>query len=93
MTIGDPHRGHEGVTGAVAYPAALYALGRLQAAAAIPVLARHLEQPKGACYVDALLVLARLRYHPVIPHLMRQLHDITYRDDAREALGLFDERE
>ena len=56
------------------------------------MIARHLESPRAPFYVDALLALARLRYRPVIPHLMRQLHDITYHDDAREALGLFDEQ-
>jgi HEAT repeat protein len=72
-----------------AFPAALYALGRLGATAAIPLILRHLEQPAPLARIDALLVLARLRYAPALPHLVQLLHDLTYRADAREALDCF----
>lgn len=72
-----------------AYPAALYALARLEAVAAIPRILDHLEQPTLLARIDALLVLARLRHAPIIPHLVHLLHDLTYRADAREALDCF----
>jgi hypothetical protein len=72
-----------------AYPAALYALGRLGAGAAIPTILRHLEQTAPLARADALLVLARLRYAPAIPRLLHLLHDLTYGADAREALDCF----
>lgn len=70
-------------------PAALYALGRLQAVAAIPAIVWHLDQPNAHARIDALLVLARLRYAPVLPQIVRLLNDLTYRADAREALDCF----
>jgi hypothetical protein len=72
------------------YKAALYALGRLHAVAAIPEIAPHLDAPKDGFYADAVLVLARLGYSPVIEHLARLLADLTYRDDAREGLETLD---
>jgi HEAT repeat protein len=72
------------------FQAALYALGRLRAAEAIPAIVRELERPDAASRTDSQLVLARLGHRPAIPRLARMLHDLTYRDDAREALALFD---
>lgn len=72
-----------------AYLAALYALGRLGAAAAVPVILQHLEQPAPLTRTHALLVLARLRYAAAIPGLVRLLQDLTYQVDAREALDCF----
>lgn len=74
----------------ITYGAALYALGRLSAVAAIPAIAPHLEAPNEPYYADAALVLARLGYPPAIAHLARLLADLTYRDDAREALEALD---
>jgi hypothetical protein len=71
------------------YLAALYALGRLGAVAAIPAIAPLLEQ-RGGFYVVAALVLARLGYAPATVHLTGLLTDLTYRDDAREALEALD---
>ncbi|HEU5097691.1 MAG TPA: HEAT repeat domain-containing protein [Roseiflexaceae bacterium] len=72
------------------YKAALYALGRLAAVAAIPAIAPLLDDPKDAFYADAALVLGRLGYPPAIEHLTRLLADLTYRDDAREGLEALD---
>jgi hypothetical protein len=72
------------------YRAALYALGRLHAVAAIPEIAPLLEDRKSAFYPDAVLVLGRLGYQPAIGHLIRLLSDITYREDAREGLEALD---
>jgi HEAT repeat protein len=74
----------------MAYRAALYALGRLNAIVAIPAIAQHLETPKEPYYAEAALVLGRLGYPPAFQHLARLLADLTYRDDAREALETLD---
>lgn len=72
------------------YRAAAHALARLDYTPAIQALARHLEGPAAHLRIPALLALARLRYPPAIPHLVRLLRDLTYRQDAREALEWFD---
>jgi HEAT repeat protein len=74
----------------LSYKAAIYALGRLHVAESIPVIAAHLDDPKAAFYVDAVLVLGRLGYPPAIEHLTRLLADLTYSDDARERLEALD---
>src|SRR5690606_40153123 len=56
---------------------------------AIPTIATHLEQPDDPYRTDALLVLAQLHHSPAIPQLVRLLHDLTYGQDAREALDQF----
>ncbi len=68
------------------YRAALYALGRLHAVAAIPLIAPQLDARKGGYYVDSALVLGRLGYAPAIEHLAGLLTDLTYEYDALEAL-------
>jgi HEAT repeat protein len=68
------------------YRAALYALGRLHAVAAIPSIAPRLDAPKSGYYVDAALVLGRLGYAPAIEHLVGLLTNLTYEYDALEAL-------
>jgi HEAT repeat protein len=74
----------------VSYHAALYALGRLRAVAAIPLIATHLDDRKDGYYADAALVLGRLGYAPAIEHLVGLLTDLTYEYDALEALEALD---
>jgi HEAT repeat protein len=72
------------------YKAALYALGRLRAVAAIPLIATYLDDRKGGYYANAALVLGRLGYTPAIEHLVGLLTDLTYEYDALEALEALD---
>jgi HEAT repeat protein len=74
----------------MSYKAALYALGRLRAVAAIPLIAPHLGDRKGGYYADGALVLGRLGYTGAIEHLVALLSDLTYEYDALEALEALD---
>jgi hypothetical protein len=74
----------------LSYRAALYALGRLHAVAAIPQIAARLDNRKSGYTIDEVLVLGRLDYAPVIEHLVDLLTNLTYQYDALEALEALD---